>query len=135
MAGLVVVSMWAAARLELGTTHCALGPQNTRTNASWLGLLETVLVSPWTNENIDGIGENWGQSKQWPATVIPTSEPIDNGSSSYLINIILHFTKTVKIQYKCYYYLARTNGKSDLLICIYPRLNVFRVSFSFIWFL
>ena len=47
MAGLVVVSMCAAARLELGTTHWALGPQNTRTNASCDGLEETVLVSPW----------------------------------------------------------------------------------------
>ena len=47
MAGLVVVSMWAAARLELGTTHWALGPQNTRTKASWEGDEETVLVSPW----------------------------------------------------------------------------------------
>lgn len=34
MAGLVVVSMWAAARLLLGTTHWALGPQKTRTKAS-----------------------------------------------------------------------------------------------------
>ena len=47
MAGLVVVSMCAAARLELGTTHCALGPQNTRTKASCEGEEDTVLVSPW----------------------------------------------------------------------------------------
>jgi hypothetical protein len=47
MAGLVVVSICAAAKLLLGTTHWADGPQKTRTKASWLGLLDTVLVSPW----------------------------------------------------------------------------------------
>jgi hypothetical protein len=47
MAGLVVVSIWAAAKLLLGTTHWADGPQKTRTKASWLGLLDTVFVSPW----------------------------------------------------------------------------------------
>ena len=47
MAGLVVVSMCAAARELLGTTHWAEGPQNTLTNASWEGEEDTVLVSPW----------------------------------------------------------------------------------------
>ncbi len=47
IAGLVLVSMCAADRLELGTTHWALGPQKTRMKASWLGEELTVLVSPW----------------------------------------------------------------------------------------
>ena len=46
MAGLVVVSMCAAARFALGTMHCACEPQNTRTKASWLGVLVTVFESP-----------------------------------------------------------------------------------------
>ncbi len=47
IAGFVLVSMCAVVRLALGTTHCALEPQNTRTKASWLGELDTVFVSPW----------------------------------------------------------------------------------------
>ena len=47
MAGLVVVSMCAAAKELLGTTHWAEGPQKTLTKASCEGEEDTVLVSPW----------------------------------------------------------------------------------------
>ena len=46
MAGLVVVSMCAPARLALATMHCACEPQNTRTKASCDGVLLTVFESP-----------------------------------------------------------------------------------------
>ena len=48
MAGLVLTSMWAAARLWFMTVQAAWEPQKTRTKASWLGEEETVLVSPPT---------------------------------------------------------------------------------------
>ena len=82
MAGFVVVSMWAAAREEFGTTHWKIrvikterskskidielsewnfnkavftwadGPQKTLTKANWDGDEETVLVSPWKKYDI-----------------------------------------------------------------------------------
>src|SRR5690349_17457409 len=81
IAGLVVVSTWAACKFAVDTTHAGSGPTYTRTNANWpsppaiiiIIICYQFVVSPSRRDHFDGVIDPSYPDILLPAVLTPRS--------------------------------------------------------------